>query len=177
MPGLMLLRLQYRCGDRRRDERHGHGETYYIPHAVGGRMTAMHDWMARRLLGSDCCADRKPLAVFVRTGHGFRGVGAELRASRRSISRCWDILGQLTEQPMWQLLGGPVRDRIPVYNSCGGPSYGGVRRQRRRCPVRPRRAGPATAMRASRDRWRTTRTASTRRPTWRRNCSRKATVA
>jgi L-alanine-DL-glutamate epimerase-like enolase superfamily enzyme len=36
----------------------------------------------------------------------------------------WDILGQLTRQPVWRLLGGPVRDAVPVYNSCGGPFYG-----------------------------------------------------
>jgi L-alanine-DL-glutamate epimerase-like enolase superfamily enzyme len=32
------------------------------------------------------------------------------------------------------LLGGPVRNRIPVYNSCGGPSYG-------RKPITSRQAG------------------------------------
>ena len=36
----------------------------------------------------------------------------------------WDLLGQRFGEPVWKLLGGPVRDSIPVYNSCGGPSYG-----------------------------------------------------
>lgn len=33
---------------------------------------------------------------------------------------CLDILGKTVEQPVWQLLGGKVRDRIRVYGSAGG---------------------------------------------------------
>ena len=29
----------------------------------------------------------------------------------------WDILGKALEKPVWQLLGGKVRDRIPAYAS------------------------------------------------------------
>jgi L-alanine-DL-glutamate epimerase-like enolase superfamily enzyme len=36
----------------------------------------------------------------------------------------WDIFGQATGQPIWQLLGGAARDRIKTYNTCGGPHYG-----------------------------------------------------
>ena len=35
----------------------------------------------------------------------------------------WDILGQVCRQPLYQLLGGAVRDRVPVYNTCAGYSY------------------------------------------------------
>jgi galactonate dehydratase len=28
---------------------------------------------------------------------------------------CWDIVGKATGQPVYRLLGGPIRDRIPVY--------------------------------------------------------------
>ena len=35
---------------------------------------------------------------------------------------CLDILGKSLDAPVWRLLGGPVRDRIRVYSSVGGPS-------------------------------------------------------
>ena len=38
----------------------------------------------------------------------------------------WDILGQACGQPIYRLLGGPVRESIPVYNTSGGPSYGAL---------------------------------------------------
>lgn len=31
----------------------------------------------------------------------------------------WDLLGKFTAQPVWQLLGGKFRDRIPTYTSAG----------------------------------------------------------
>ena len=30
----------------------------------------------------------------------------------------WDLLGKLTAQPVYQLLGGTSRDRIRTYNTC-----------------------------------------------------------
>ena len=57
-------------------------------------------------------------------GTAFGVRGCELRALSAVDLALWDILGQLTQQPVWKLLGGPVRDLIPVYNSCGGPTYG-----------------------------------------------------
>ena len=57
-------------------------------------------------------------------GTAFGVKGCELRAISAIDLALWDILGQLTAQPIWKLLGGPVRDAIPVYNSCGGPTYG-----------------------------------------------------
>ena len=38
----------------------------------------------------------------------------------------WDILGKSVGQPVYRLLGGPVREKTPVYNTCGGPSYGAI---------------------------------------------------
>jgi len=62
----------------------------------------------------------------------FGGTGAELRALSAIDIALWDIAGQVTTQPVWRLLGGPVRDSIPVYNSCGGPFYG---RSNRKTPT------------------------------------------
>ena len=45
--------------------------------------------------------------------------GAEMRAISAIDVALWDILGQKTGQPIYQLLGGKYRDRIRVYNTCG----------------------------------------------------------
>jgi galactonate dehydratase len=42
-----------------------------------------------------------------------RAGGTELRALSALDLALWDIVGQVCHQPIWQLLGGKVRDRIP----------------------------------------------------------------
>lgn len=121
MSGLMLLRLHTDAGAVGGEPVIGHGETYYVPHAVAA---TLHDWMSRRLLGADATAIESHWRFLYERGIAFGVRGCELRAISAVDLALWDILGQLTGQPVWKLLGGPVRDMIPVYNSCGGPSYG-----------------------------------------------------
>ncbi|MBM80505.1 MAG: mandelate racemase [Planctomycetaceae bacterium] len=121
MPGLMLLRLHTDAGTVGGEPVIGHGETYYIPHAVA---SMIHDWMARRLLGSDAMAIESHWRFLYERCTAFGVRGCELRAISAIDLALWDIAGQICQQPIWRLLGGPVRDRIPVYNSCGGPGYG-----------------------------------------------------
>src|SRR4051812_50196941 len=52
------------------------------------------------------------------------GKGAELRGLSAIDVCLWDLLAQAAGMPVWQVLGGAVRDRIKTYNTCGGPSYG-----------------------------------------------------
>lgn len=47
-------------------------------------------------------------------------MGAEMRAISALDLALWDILGQATGQPLYTLLGGRSRDRVPVYNTCVG---------------------------------------------------------
>lgn len=122
MPGLLLIRIHTDAGTVDGVPVIGHGETYYAPHGVAG---VLHDWMARRLLGADALAIESHWRFLYERCTAFGGTGAELRAISAIDLALWDILGQLTRQPIWRLLGGPVRDRIPVYNSSGGPLYGG----------------------------------------------------
>ena len=115
MPGLMLLRVHTDAGFI------GHGETYYIPHGVAA---IIHDWMAHRLLGADALAIEAHWRFLYERSANFGVRGAELRAISAIDVALWDILGQVCGQPIYRLLGGPVRDRVRVYNSCGNPSYG-----------------------------------------------------
>ena len=115
MSGLLLVRVHTDDG------RIGHGETYYAPHAVAA---LIHDWMARRLLGADALAIESHWRFLYERCANFGVRGAELRALSALDLALWDLLGQVCGQPVYRLLGGPVRDRVPVYNSCGSPTYG-----------------------------------------------------
>ena len=122
MPGLLLLRIHTDAGTVDGEEVIGHGETYYIPQAAAA---VIHDWMAPRLLGADASAIESHWRFLYERMTAFGGTGAELRALSAVDLALWDILGQLCGKPVWKLLGGRVRDAVPVYNSSGGPSYGG----------------------------------------------------
>ena len=42
---------------------------------------------------------------------------------------CWDLLGQSLGQPLWRLLGGRYRDRVPAYASGGWAAVGTIGKQ------------------------------------------------
>lgn len=46
--------------------------------------------------------------------------GAHLEAMAAVDLALWDLLGRAVNQPVWQLLGGRYRDRIPQYTGVGG---------------------------------------------------------
>lgn len=128
MPGLLMLRIHTDAGRVDGEPVIGHGETYYIPTSVAA---VIHDFMAQRLLGADAMAVESHWRFLYERCTAFGGTGAEMRALSAVDVALWDICGQLNQQPVWRLLGGPVRDAVPVYNSCGGPFYG---RSNRRMP-------------------------------------------
>jgi galactonate dehydratase len=115
MPGLLLVRLHTDAGLV------GHGETYYAPHAVAAML---HDWMARRLLGADPLSIEHHWRFLYERTSAFGSRGTELRAISAIDLALWDLLGQVCGRPVWQLLGGKARERVRLYNSSGGPSYG-----------------------------------------------------
>ncbi len=47
----------------------------------------------------------------------------EMRGNSAIDIALWDLMGKATGKPVYELLGGPVRDGIPVYNTCAGSSY------------------------------------------------------
>ena len=77
-----------------------------------------------RLLGQDPLTiekHAKDLPSFYVT-HG--GTGVSTRAHSAVDIALWDLFGKVCEQPLYQLLGGKVRDSAPIYNTCGGYHYG-----------------------------------------------------
>lgn len=93
----------------------GLGETYYTPRAVAA---VVHDVLAPLLIGRD------PLDIENHWNNMFSLVsfcgsaGAEMRAISAVDIALWDLAGQHTGQPIFNLLGGRNRERVPIYNSC-----------------------------------------------------------
>ena len=99
----------------------GYSDTYYMTDAV---RAYIHQFAAPMLIGHD------PLAIELHWRRLYEviahiaGKGAEIRGLSAIDCALWDIFGQATNQPVWQVLGGATRDRIRTYNTCGGPHYG-----------------------------------------------------
>ena len=103
----------------------GLGETFYGAAAVEGHI---HEIVAPRLIGADPLAiDRisRSLVGYL----GFRSTGAETRAASAIDIALWDLFGKVTNQPIWQLLGGRSRESIRTYNTCAGTHYVRTTRQ------------------------------------------------
>ena len=112
-PSVMWVRM------RTDDGLIGLGETWFGAATVEADI---HDRIAPMLLGQDArqIDDIKRLMTpYV----GFCGTGAEMRALSAIDVALWDIAGKAAGQPLCDLLGGRIRDRIPVYNTCAGPNY------------------------------------------------------
>ncbi len=93
----------------------GLGETFYIPAAVEA---VVHDMAAPLLLGKDALAieDNWQTLFAIANFYGF--AGAEMRAFSALDIALWDLLGKHTSMSISTLLGGRVRDRIRIYNTC-----------------------------------------------------------
>jgi L-alanine-DL-glutamate epimerase-like enolase superfamily enzyme len=97
----------------------GLGETFYGARAVE---SYIHETVAPYLLGKDPLEiDRHVRGLY---GYvGYRSSGAEMRGNSAIDIALWDIFGKVTGQPLYQLLGGKVRDSIRIYNTCAGYRY------------------------------------------------------
>jgi galactonate dehydratase len=93
----------------------GLGETFYLPGAVEA---VIHDAIAGFVLGRSPY-DLESIWDQVFSYCNFFGyAGAEMRALSAVDIALWDLIGQKSGQPIYNLLGGRVRDRIKVYNTC-----------------------------------------------------------
>jgi L-alanine-DL-glutamate epimerase-like enolase superfamily enzyme len=98
----------------------GLGETFY---AIAPVIEHLHETCAPYLLGRDPLRIEQISRHFLNTYLGFNSVGVEMRAMSAIDIALWDIFGQATGQPIYQLLGGACHDRVRVYNTCAGYEY------------------------------------------------------
>ena len=97
----------------------GLGETWF---GSGPVEADVHERIAPLLLGEDAQgieALNRKLRPYV----GFFGSGAEMRACSAVDVALWDMAGKAAGKPIHDLLGGALREQIPVYNTCAGPDY------------------------------------------------------
>jgi L-alanine-DL-glutamate epimerase-like enolase superfamily enzyme len=99
----------------------GLGETYYVPGAVAA---VIHDVAAPVLLGQSPLDIEKHWHTLFHITNYYGYAGAEMRAISAIDIALWDLAGQALGQPVYNLLGGKVRDRIRTYNTCA--SYGEI---------------------------------------------------
>lgn len=100
------------------DEITGFGETYPRP---GVDAELVHEQLAPDLLGADPRnVERLWNDIYKWANyHGGYG-GAEMRGLSAVDIALWDIKGKDAGIPIYQLLGGKTRERVPTYNTVGG---------------------------------------------------------
>ncbi|HZP86918.1 MAG TPA: mandelate racemase/muconate lactonizing enzyme family protein [Burkholderiales bacterium] len=117
----------------------GLGETSRGALAVESQI---HDLTAPYLLGKDPLAIASHHRALTNTYLGFASAGTEIRAASTIDIALWDIFGQATNQPIYQVLGGACRDRIRAYNTCAGYHYNTRTVARRQIGPNDRAEGP-----------------------------------
>jgi len=110
----------------------GLGETFRNPEAV---VAYIHETCAPYLIGRDV-KERSAIshALTHEVGNHFSGFptrSIEVRGNSAIDLALWDLWGQALGQPIHALLGGKIRDRIPVYNTCAGGTYNRLARPER----------------------------------------------
>jgi len=94
----------------------GLGETFFGPRAVAG---CVHEMFAPMLIGKDPLAIERHWRDMFDMANAYGYAGAESRAISAIDIALWDIAGQVTDQPIYNLLGGACRDRVRTYNTTG----------------------------------------------------------
>src|SRR5271168_3028546 len=103
------------------DKLSGLGETYYLPAAVEA---VIHDFAAPLLLGQSAFDRERHWQALFSHANFFGYAGAEMRAISAIDLALWDLLGRYTRLPIYNLLGGRVRESIRIYNTCvNTPAY------------------------------------------------------
>jgi L-alanine-DL-glutamate epimerase-like enolase superfamily enzyme len=92
----------------------GIGQT--SPYLSGLSSSVLHELVAPYFLGKDPWNIEALVDDFVRLNYKFYGT-LLFRALCGVDTAIWDMLGQATGRPVYQLLGGAVRTTLPVYGS------------------------------------------------------------
>jgi L-alanine-DL-glutamate epimerase-like enolase superfamily enzyme len=110
-PRLMIVRVHTDSGLI------GLGETV---DKIPGARAALHGTVAPLVLGQDAL-DIEGVWRFVMDNIMYHGyAGAETRALSALELALWDLMGKEYGAPLYHLLGGKTRERVPTYNTCIG---------------------------------------------------------
>jgi L-alanine-DL-glutamate epimerase-like enolase superfamily enzyme len=110
-PRLMVVRVHTDTGLI------GLGETV---DKIPGSKGALHGTLAPLVLGQDPL-DIEGVWRFVMDNIMYHGyAGAETRALSALEVALWDLMGKHYHAPLYHLLGGKTRERVPTYNTCIG---------------------------------------------------------
>ena len=117
----------------------GLGETFRGAQAVEA---VLHEQVAPALLGRPAenitAISHSLLSTYV----GFNSSSAEVRAASAVDIALWDLAGQRSGVPVYVALGGAMRDRVPVYNTCAGYDFNTSSGGRRAIAASDRSNGP-----------------------------------
>lgn len=86
----------------------------------------IHESVAPRILGSDPTNISEIFEKLRSDFIGYNGSSISVRAHSSIDIALWDIFGKALNLPLHKILGGLVRESIPVYNTCAGPGYARV---------------------------------------------------
>ena len=84
--------------------------------------TLVHEWVEDRVLGADPFDVERLVGGLIRDQ--YQGGPTVLTAISGVEIACWDLIGKACGRPVYQLLGGRARDRLPAY---ANGWYGGAR--------------------------------------------------
>ena len=92
----------------------GIGQTAHSQAGITSKV--LHELIARNYLGKDPFDVVALNDACVRAEYKFLG-SFLMRALAGVDTALWDLMGKALDRPVYQLLGGKVRDRVPVYGS------------------------------------------------------------
>lgn len=95
----------------------GLGETNAKPAPVE---EMIHTIFADHLLGKNPLDIEQIWSTFYRNFNHHGSSGTEMRALSAVDIALWDILGKVSNLPIYRLLGGASREKVKVYNTCVG---------------------------------------------------------
>src|SRR5687767_11952822 len=75
--------------------------------------TLIHEWLEERLIGIDPRDIERTFSNLIRDQ--YQGGSTVMTAISGAEIACWDIVGKACGEPVYKLLGGQARDRLPAY--------------------------------------------------------------
>ena len=82
---------------------------------AGPVVRIINDHFAPHLEGEECMATEKAFDMMARTATPFGSHGLASFAISAVDLALWDLKGKIEERPVYELLGGPQKERIPCY--------------------------------------------------------------